>query len=711
MALLLAAALLALGFSAMASVYAAYDGIDQRSSERALQYRDAYPDRKPVALAISTFDEAKDVQHSVVYLRPLQSDASLPPGVTRWPAPGEAMASPGLVRALKSEKAVGRFGKIVGEIGHSGLASPGERLAYVNPTDAQLRKARVDPVVGFGRPGQDLAGDLLFIQDRGRLLNGLYLVLVPAAVLAVVAVRMGSAGRDKRTALVSALGGGWRARLWLNLGESAPAVLAGGLLGTLPGIAIAVTGDTRLPWIDYWLSSADLGRWWWALVLAGFAAAAVLLVLVCVMHPAGRRSRSQSARVAARKGKALRWAAIACPLLVFATVWGPAQLDPARYANLRGTLYNLGVALVLATLPCAVAVASAGVGGKLANWARRTGSAGMLISGRRIAAHPGVTARLVAGVGIALVVVTQVQLDSVQFGASAVAARKTAARIGKSLVVVDIRPERMEKEQLDAVLNRLPAGTEVLAVHTAGDPSTPTLIQGSCQALRAVRLECANGTQRIETRAADPRVAEAIRWTSHTPDRFDARVGAPLSVNLAEGPHTLLLASSDGGDLPVGDIKQLARDGLPISSARVGVPGADWIGSSNLSVKQGRWVIFFGVPGVLILALAVALSNLAEFVRFSRTVAPLSVLAGRRRVFYSTALWSLLMPLLGAVLVSLVAAYWLAVPEEDPVKGIELSNPMALSAAGALSALAVATWWWGARASVHQAARWRPYGE
>ncbi|MEV6672138.1 hypothetical protein [Streptomyces sp. NPDC051162] len=106
-----------------------------------------------------------------------------------------------------------------------------------------------------------------------------------------------------------------------------------------------------------------------------------------------------------------------------------------------------------------------------------------------------------------------------------------------------------------------------------------------------------------------------------------------------------------------------------------------------------------------------ALSHLAEFVRFSRTVAPLSVLAGRRRVFYSTAVWSLLMPLLGAVLVSLVVAYWPAVPEEDPDKGMRLSVPMALSAAGALAVLAVATWWWGARASVRQAARWRPYGE
>ncbi|MFE3776491.1 hypothetical protein [Streptomyces sp. NPDC059122] len=122
-------------------------------------------------------------------------------------------------------------------------------------------------------------------------------------------------------------------------------------------------------------------------------------------------------------------------------------------------------------------------------------------------------------------------------------------------------------------------------------------------------------------------------------------------------------------------------------------------------------MVFFGVPGVLIVALAVALANLAEFLRFSRKVAPLSVLTGRRKVYYSTAAWALLAPMLASVVTSVIAASWLAAPQERPADGIELSNDVLATTAGTLAVLALLTWWWGARAAVRQSSEWRPYGE
>ncbi|MCC3777845.1 hypothetical protein [Streptomyces sp. UNOB3_S3] len=712
-ALLLAAATLALGLSAIVAVQASYDGIHSRSSHRGLQYQEAHPGRKPVTLAINGFDVAGDLQHSIVYLRPLSWDAPLPPGIDRWPAPGEAVLSPGLVRALKAEGAPDRFGRVVGSIRDEGLAGPGERYGYVNPRDEQLNAKGSLPVVGFGGPGASVSGDPLFIKDQGRLLTALYLILLPAGVLAVVAVRMGSAGRDRRTALVSALGGGWSARAWLNIGESAVPVVVGAALGTLPGLLVGATGDVRLPWIDYWLSSADLRRWWWELTLAGVAAVAALLLLVCLMHRTGNRGAARSTRLAARGGRAIRWAAMACPLLLFATVWGPAQLDPAQFADLRMKLYNTGVIAVLATLPCAVAVAAATVGRKLAGLARRTGSAGALVAGRHAAAHPGVTARLVAGVGIAMVVVSQVQLTSLQFGETARAARATASRIGSSVLILELRMDRLTPQQASTVLGHLPPGTVTLSLRQPEDPRSddPVLLQGSCQALRAVRLSCAAGTTRGTSAGADKRIVEVVRWTSPVAGTFDVRQGAVLPRATTGGPQTFLLVSDDGGELPEARIKQLLRDDLPVASASVDPPGASWLVGSNLSAAHGRWIVFLGVPGVLILALAVALANLAEFLRFSRMVAPLSVLTGKRQVYYSTAAWALLAPLLAAIAASLVAAVWLAVPQENPAVGIELSGAMLTGTAGTLGVLSVLTWWWGSRAAIGQAARWRPYGD
>ncbi|WP_190127926.1 hypothetical protein [Streptomyces mashuensis] len=697
-------------FSAVVAVHAVYDGIEQRSQARALQYQKAYPARKPVALVVDSFDTVKGVQHSVVFVRPLSADAPLPPGVERWPAPGEVVASPGLVRALESEHAPGRFGRIVGEIRNSGLASPGERFAYVNPTEVQLRRARVEPIVGFGWPGQGMPGDLLFIGERAGLLNALCLVLVPVLVLAVLAVRMGASARDKRTALISALGGGWRARLWLHWGEAGPPVLAGALLGTLPGLIVATTGDVRLPWVDYWLSSADLRRSFWELLGMGGVAAAFVLALVGVMHRAVSRRRSVSTRVTARRSKVVHWGALACPILLFVTVTVPAQLDPAEHTQLRANLYNIGIGLVLVTLPCVVALGAAAVGRGLAAATRRTGSGGALVSGRHTESHPGVTARLVAGVAVALVVVTQVQLNSLHFGSSAAAARRTAAQIGQSLLVMDFRPEKVDKGQMEDLLRRLPPGTEVLAVRPADSPAAATSLQGSCNALRSVHVQCSGAALRVDVRAVDRRIAEAIRWTGPRPDHLEVKVGPVLTDNLLEGPRTVFLTSSDGKNLPVVAIKQLVRDHLSINAAQVGVPGESWLEGSKLTENHGRWVAFFGVPGILVLALAVALVNLAEFLRFGNSMAPLSVLTGQRRLYYSASVFSLLLPLIAAIAVGLVAAQWLAAPQEVPAEGIVLPMSVVWSAAGALVALSAVTSWWGARAAIRQAARWRPYG-
>ncbi|MGW2698394.1 hypothetical protein [Streptomyces sp. NPDC001296] len=712
-ALLLAAASLTLGLSAVAAVYAAYDGMEHRTGERALQFQDAFPDRPAVAVARSDFDEAEGRQYSLVYLRPLSRNTPLPPGLDRWPAPGQAVLSPQLYRALRAEGALSRLGKVVGVIHESGLASPGERYAYVNPTDKQLDKAGFSRVVGFGKDKGLPAGDVLFVSDRGKLLTALYLILLPAGVMAVVAARMGSAGRDKRTALVSALGGGSRHRLWLTVGESAAPVLAGAVLGTLPAFLTMTTDHVRLPWIGYGLSSADLRHWWWATALAGCVGAVGTLALVCVMHRPGRRGGTRPVQLSVRQGQVIRWAALACPLLIFTTVWGPALLDPAQYADLRMKLYNAGVVAVLATFPCAVALGAGAAGTKIADSVRRTGSSGALVSGRHIAAHPGVTARLVAGVGIAMVLVSQVQLKNSQFSASAQAAQDTAHRIGRSVVLLQVDPTRLSPDQLAGTLRRLPENTEIFALYPPTGSVSGGLprIQAPCTALRAVKLPCSQQGTTTGTAQAAPRIAEAVHWSVPAGERIAVQEGNVLPDNGKKAPSNLVLTSSDGRDLDYNRIKQLLRDTLPVAAVTAELPGEGWLVGARNGAAHGRWVTFLGVPGLLIVTLAAALGNLAEFLRLSRLVAPLSVLTGRRRVYYSAAAWALLAPLLAAIATSVIVASWLAAPQESPADGIGLSDSTLSATAAALAVLAVLTWWWGARAALRQAARWRPYGE
>ncbi|MFG2719639.1 hypothetical protein ACGFW5_15270 [Streptomyces sp. NPDC048416] len=709
-ALLLAGATLALGLSAVVAVYAAYDGIQIRSAHRALVPQAMEPSSKPLAVAYATDDEVDGLQYGLIYIRPRAPGVPPPPGMDHWPAPGEAVLSPALVRALNSDGTGGRYGRVIAAIRSEGLASPGERFGYVNPRDDQFNAHSMRPIVAIGGRGAP-AGDLEFIKDRASLVQALYLVLLPAGVLAVVAVRMGSVGRDRRTALVAALGGGRRARVWLNLGESAVPVVAGALLGALPGALIAVTGDTQLPWIGYELSAADLRRWWPQLALAPVAAATALLLLVCLTHRAGGRRRPVSARLASRGARTVRYAGIAAPFLLVATIVGPARLDPAQYHELRGQLYHAGVVAVLLTLPCAVALCAAASGRVLARSARRTSSAGAVIAGRHMAAHPGVTARLVAGIGIALVVVSQVQPASLQFGSTAYETQGFVREVGRQVMVVRTT-EGLPPDRLLTALAHLPAPAALLtATESKGAPGT-VLVRGSCAALTAVRLPCGTAVTPRPVAGADARLLSALWWAPPlTATRLAVQERSALPDPGALAATKLILVSRTGGDLPEKSISRLLRDCVPTLSATAEVPGDGWTQGANLQRAHGRWVVFLGFVGVFVLGVAVTLANLAEFLRFSRAVAPLSVLTGNRRVYYATAAWALLAPLLAAIAVSVLVASWLASPQEQPALGIEVSSPMLAAGAAVLGALSVFTWYCGARAAAAQSGRWRPYGE
>ena len=91
--------------------------------------------------------------------------------------------------------------------------------------------------------------------------------------------------------------------------------------------------------------------------------------------------------------------------------------------------------------------------------------------------------------------------------------------------------------------------------------------------------------------------------------------------------------------------------------------------------------------------------------------APLSVLTGRRKIYYSTAAWALLAPLLASIVTSVIAASWLAAPQESAAYGVELSNGVLAATAGALAVLALLTRWWGASAAARHSSQWRPYGD
>ncbi|CAM5631498.1 ABC transporter permease [Streptomyces avidinii] len=692
-ALACAALAVSIAVSTFTLIFAAYDGRDERGADRTPRFAQSASDPEARALWKPAFDEVNNTQFSIVYLAPLRADAPLPPGVSAWPEPGQAVLSPALLAAGRSEGIETRYGAVAGTIGEAGLASPGEWLAYVRPGTDLVVPESMRPVTRFGSFASLGFGEAMFVQPiRLLLVLAAFMAAMPAAALSVSAARAGSDARDQRTALLSALGGGWRTRAVINIGEAAVPVAVGALAGAAAA-AMTLIRNTHLPIVDFTVARADAQHWWWGVLGAPLAAMVLVLLCVVLMHPPQRRPQGTRPRLA--KTRLPRWWPYLCPLMVFVAVRGP-ELAPTPSTRLL--IYAIGVGATMLTLPSLVGLLAAAIGRGLAAAGRRTGRSGALVAGRWAAAWPGATARLTAGVIIAFVLVGQTQLWTTRNTGPAVQAQQTVDRVGSSIVLVS-HPRETPVPQ--GFLHALPPGTEALRLKIE-PKSGHAELNGPCEALKRVALPCSPTATPVELRGIDPRLGELYSWDTPAQGLSARQTTDP------QGPLVVLVGQS-GQQISVPAVKQAANAHLGMSVTVDTVAGS-WLTSASMQQHLGRWTLLFGIFAVIVIVIAIVVSNLAEFVRFSRQITALSVLSGNRTIYLSTSFFALFMPLLGASLIGLTAHYWLATPMTSNTYsgGSELSWPLLAFVLAAATALAFLVWLWGAYGAVRQAHNWRP---
>ncbi|MFH9426448.1 hypothetical protein [Streptomyces sp. NPDC017529] len=702
-ALLCATLILTVSLGALVAGFATYDGRDLRGKARAPQYVQEGSGQKPVALWRGLFDTVGHTQHSIIFIEPLTHDAPLPPGLKHWPQPGQAAVSPALADALKESGDHDRYGQTVEQITPEGLAVPRERLAYIRPTQHLGKPPFLQPIAGFGRDDAPAAvGDKLWVQPLSTFAPALIgLVLAPAAVLVVIAARIGSAGRDRRTALLQAMGATGSARAWVNIGESLMPVLAGAGLGTLV-LAVPLFSDLRVPVVGFQLAASDLHRWAW--VLAATVAIAVAAVLTAVVLVQPKSARPGSTRPKAAKGRATTRMALLCPVMLLLAVRGTDLIGDA-FAPLYLLVYTIGVIGTLVTLPAVVALAVTVAGRTLVRLARKVGSPGMLVAGRWSATSPGVVTRMVATVIVAIGLVAQVQLWSSRLNPDMQAAATTHSRIGDQVVTArgTFTPQRAA-DFTTAVQRISPGGAQVIGL-TPGPGGVPTLT-GTCPAFISLGLACDGKQRTVQASDGTPALQELIRWYGRAADKATV-LPQNAAVTADRIPALLVAVSTDQSDLSVERLRHLAYAKLSVAPD-VDVLGGDWLKGAAPQERLATWVMFLGVTGVLFLALGAALNNLSDFLRFASTVAPISVLTGRRTVFYSVAAWAILVPFLLAGCLGALAAVWLGSPLTRPGGGAQMSWPVLGSGIVVVEFLAVLFWLWAASISTRTAGRWRP---
>jgi hypothetical protein len=164
----------------------------------------------------------------------LQAEGSrppLPPGVSRFPGPGEMVVSPALDRLMREPaNALLRErwdAEVVDVIGDEGLSGPAELFFYLG-TDKLVEGENGTRIPGFGSGSveEDLVPIFVLLT-----LVGMVVLLIPVMVFMASAVRFGDQSRDRRLAALRLVGADAAMTRRIAAGET----LAGAVLGLLAG--------------------------------------------------------------------------------------------------------------------------------------------------------------------------------------------------------------------------------------------------------------------------------------------------------------------------------------------------------------------------------------------------------------------------------------------------------------------------------------------
>ncbi|MGW6603209.1 permease [Streptomyces sp. NPDC055036] len=630
---------------------------------------------------------------SVVFVHPLTPEAPVPAGVARWPGPGEALLSSELVRTGRGEGVLTRYGRFAGTITNDGLVTPSERIAYVRVAETPPKDdPRWMDVSAFGSGG-GATGEMADQPPVTSPVLALWaLTGLPALALAVVAARVGSRTRDRRSSLLQALGGTWWHRMIVNIGEAAIPAALGTLAAFVPYAVVSVR-DTRLAPTGYILDHRDV---WAAWPVATASAAMSLLVVLGIVVGTHRITQDgRSTRPASFTSRVPAWRLVVCGVGVVLVL--TSQYVP-RKAQL--VVFTCGTVVMWAFLSSVVALLTRRLGSWLADNGRRRGHAGRMIGGRWTHAHPGVIVRLALAMVIGIGIVAQMQVWTSRLGTHSQAAVATHQRIKDT--VIEVTASTMTASQTDRFRSSLPAGSVLLSrtFHDPGPPRNPWVtIGGTCRDLHTLHVTCRGDTAAAAGSSAQlANVEEMRRWYGDLKFTQTPR----LSVK-PDGTQTLLVVTPTPGQLAT--VKQAAFT-LPNPSVQVEALGGNWLGSSRSSLPN--WIQLFGVTGILFILVAGAVSAAAEFVRIRHALAPLSVLTGHRRVFRSVTSWHLTVPLLISTVVTGAVTAWhsvffIALVQEGSVSWTVLAAGIA-----ACAAVSLTVGFLGARAAAQAADQWRP---
>lgn len=592
-------------------------------------------------------------------IHPLREGAPLPPGVARWPDPGEAVLSPALAALLVERGVPDRYGRVVGHIDRAGLASQTELLAYVRLPEGIAPRT---PVVGFGvNTDGPPSGELLYDRSLAEFWAlGLLLMILPGTLAVVAAARVADEEQRRRHVLLNRVGAGLAARVTF-VSPRALAPLAISLAVSLTfvatvaarGLVIPVKGNV----LDAFVVRSVLGPLLVTVVVANVLGALALVALM-----AGRRQGNMPASKLAAPADPPAWGRtlamvsvlILQPVIVlFAPPGGAVQWATFTAA-----------AVLVVTLPAALATLFRLVSPWRARRALGRGRVGTFV-GWRITGHRSrALARLTASLSALVVLVGH---------AAAVLAMFVGPAFEANLIRQDLSGTMVEVEGVDEadapILQSLAHDQQLLGIAVtrvlgagpgADDDVTFT---AECSDLAPLGIPCEGGV--LHQRDAEHSVDALLRFLEVSSVRVvvgDLRKGIRGCAAAGDRPcwTTVIMSRHDSDPL---DAVRLGRDVyLAGSLAWVHELGDSLILGATDLLHKSYWLFVFGVPGVFVLLALGAMTWAAVVYEESMNMVRNPMFAGRADVPSQMAFVRVGLPVATGGTAGAVGTAWLLYP-------------------------------------------------
>lgn len=522
-------------------------------------------------------------------LEPEGAGAPLPPGVGKFPAPGEMVVSPALEELLKSKD--GKLlrerlpYRVTGTIGESGLIGSAE-LAFYTGADGLAPKVdgstvtRIDTFQPKKAPSERMDPVLLLL-----VLVVFVVLLMPVGVFIAAAVRFGGERRDRRLAALRLVGSDSRMTRRIAAGEA----LAGAMLGLVFGtgfflIGRQIAGSVELFDISVFPSYLNPTPTLALLVAIAVPAAAVGVTLLAlrgvVIEPLGvvRTAKPSRRRL---------WWRLLLPLGGLGLLY-PMVGQGRDNGDFNQYMVTAGVILLLvgitALLPWIVEAVVARLG---------SGSVAWQLAVRRLQLSSGTAARMVNGIAVA--VAGAIALQMLFSGVSNDYTKPTGQDLSRAQMTVRL-PSEVPIAEADRQLKQTKGVRHTLALSDGAvgnrrkDPeNAANLTVGDCAALRDVAKlpSCRDGdvftVQNAEYDTSAPQLGKPGRKLYIDPSYTDSP-GKEVVWTMPEG----IRKATEGKD-PTGWAREglLATPGALPAKAAPALTGGVYVGIDS-SVPDAR---------------------------------------------------------------------------------------------------------------------------